>query len=225
MNLSCLPTINKTPKYIFFLCAAFIILPLFSIYAQNNTITFSADSMSGTTRENSEYTLLKGNAAIKTNTIELNADSIELSGTEYRKIKAAGSVKGVYTDGGFSFTCNSLRHDRETGITVLEGSVFMDDTENKVEAKAEYIEYNKKNETALIQINTEIKQEDAVCTAAFAVYRKKQRILELNGAPKILEGSNVFRAQEIVFNLDTKEIILDGKVSGSVTDTKTTEKN
>ncbi|WP_428770963.1 LptA/OstA family protein [Treponema sp. HNW] len=225
MSLNCLPTVNKRPLSAFFLCAVFIIFPLLFAHAESNTITFSADSMSGTTKENSEYTLLKGNAAIKTNTMELNADSIELSGTEYRKIKALGSVKGVYSDGGFGFTCNSLRHDRETGITVLEGSVFMDDTENKVEAKAEYIEYNKKNETAFIQINTEIKQEDAVCTAAFAVYRKKQRILELNGAPKIVEGSNVFRAQEIVFNLDTKEIVLDGKVSGSVTDTKKTEKD
>lgn len=209
---------NKYIRSLFCICTVFSFFSISHVHSQENTITFSADSMSGSTKENNEFTALRGNATIKTNTIELKADSVELTGTEYRSIRATGSVQGTYTDGGFTFTCNSLRHDRETEVTVLEGAVIMDDTENKIQAKAEYIQYNKKNETALIQINTEIKQEDALCTAAFAVYRKKMRILELSGSPQIVEGSNVFRAQEIVFNLDTKEITLDGKVSGSVTD-------
>lgn len=214
-----LSAIPKRILIIFFTTVSLAVFPI-KTSAEKNTITFSANSMRGSTKENSEFTELKGNASIRTKTMELKADSVQLSGNEYRLIKAEGSVEGTYTDGGFTFKCNSLRHDRETEVTVLEGAVFMNDTENNVEAKAEYIEYNKKNETALIQINTEIKQKDAKCTAAFAVYRKKIRILELSGSPKIIEGANEFRAQEIIFNLDTREITLDGKVSGSVTDKK-----
>jgi len=84
----------------------------------------------------------------------------------------------------------------------------------------EYVEYNQATETALIQINVEITQENSVCTSAFAVYRKKIQMLELSGSPRVTESDNVFRAQEIVFNLDTKEITLDGKVSGTVIDKK-----
>lgn len=216
---------SAIPKRILIILFTTLSLSAFPLKAsaEENTITFSANSMRGSTKENNEFTELKGNASIRTKSMELKADSVQLSGKEYRLIKAEGSIEGTYTDGGFTFKCNSLRHDRETEVTVLEGAVFMDDTENEVEAKAEYIEYNKKNETALIQINTEIKQKDAKCTAAFAVYRKKIRILELSGSPKIVEGANEFRAQEIVFNLDTREITLDGKVSGSVTDKKETK--
>ena len=191
-----------------------------ALFAQEDKILFSAQSMSGRTGKDNETTLLTGNASIKTKDLELNADSIRLSGSEYRSIQARGAVSGTYIEGGFTFSCNSLKHDRETEITVLEGAVSMFDTENDVHVRAEYIEYNQKTETALIQINVEITQEESVCKSAFALYRKKIKILELSGSPQVAEKENIFRAQEIVFNLDTKEITLDGKVSGSVTDKK-----
>jgi hypothetical protein len=187
---------------------------------EKDTIVFSASSMIGSTSETNEYTRLQGGARIQTNTLDIKADSIQLSGSNYRSIIAEKNVEGADTEGGFTFTCNSLRYDRETKITVLEGAVAMHDTKNDVHVKAEYVEYNQTTETALIQINVEITQEKSVCTSAFAVYRKKVQMLELSGSPRVTEGDNVFRAQEIVFNLDTKEITLDGKVSGTVIDKK-----
>lgn len=187
---------------------------------EKDTIVFSASSMTGSTSETNEYTRLQGGARIQTNTLDIKADSIQLSGSNYRSIIAEKNVEGADTEGGFTFTCNSLRYDRETKITVLEGAVAMHDTKNDVHVKAEYVEYNQATETALIQINVEITQEKSVCTSAFAVYRKKIQMLELSGSPRVTEGDNVFRAQEIVFNLDTKEITLDGKVSGTVIDKK-----
>ena len=187
---------------------------------EKDTIVFSASSMTGSTSETNEYTRLQGGARIQTNTLDIKADSIQLSGSNYRSIIAEKNVEGADTEGGFTFTCNSLRYDRETKITVLEGAVAMHDTKNDVHVKAEYIEYNQATETALIQINVEITQENSVCTSAFAVYRKKIQMLELSGSPRVTESDNVFRAQEIVFNLDTKEITLDGKVSGTVIDKK-----
>ena len=187
---------------------------------EKDTIVFSASSMTGSTSETNEYTRLQGNARIQTNTLDIKADSIQLSGADYRTITAEQNVDGADNEGGFTFTCNSLRYDRETKITVLEGAVAMHDTKNDVHVKAEYVEYNQATETALIQINVEITQEKSVCTSAFAVYRKKIQMLELSGSPQVTEDDNVFRAQEIVFNLDTKEITLDGKVSGTVIDKK-----
>ena len=187
---------------------------------EKDTIVFSASSMTGSTSETNEYTRLQGGARIQTNTLDIKADSIQLSGSNYRSIIAEKNVEGADNEGGFTFTCNSLRYDRETKITVLEGAVAMHDTKNDVHVKAEYVEYKQATETALIQINVEITQENSVCTSAFAVYRKKIQMLELSGSPRVTESDNVFRAQEIVFNLDTKEITLDGKVSGTVIDKK-----
>ena len=57
-------------------------------------ISFSADSMSGSNNKDNTSTVLNGNAHIETETLEISADKIELSGKEYRYIKAWGHVTG-----------------------------------------------------------------------------------------------------------------------------------
>lgn len=198
------------------LCALFLFT--FPFFSSGETISFYSDSMSGSTSDNNEYTQLVGNAYIKTDSMELKADTIEMSGSDYRYIEAVGNVNGSYTEGGFAFTCNSINYDRETEVAVLEGAVSMDDTENDVQLEAEFIEYNQITETAHIQIGVKIVQDESVCTSTFALYRKELQILELSGSPKIVQGDDIFQAQEIVFNLDTEEITLVGKVHGTVTD-------
>lgn len=195
----------------------------FSVFSSAETISFYANSMSGSTSDNNEYTQLSGNAYIKTDSMELRADEIEMKGTDYRYIIATGNVNGTYTDGGFAFTCNNINYDRDTEVAVLEGTVSMDDTENDVQLEAEFIEYNQKTEIALIQIAVKIVQDESICTSAFALYRKELQILELSGSPKIVQGDDIFQAQEIIFNLDTEQITLVGKVHGTVTDSKDTD--
>lgn len=211
-------TLSKFTQHSPKLIVCVFLLASFPFFANAETINFYADSMSGSTSDNNEYTKLSGNAYIETETMELKADTIEMSGTDYRYIKATGNVNGTYTEGGFVFTCNSINYDRDTEIAVLEGMVYMDDTENDVQLEAEFIEYNQTTEIALIQIAVQILQDKSVCTAAFALYRKELQILELSGSPKIVQGDDIFQAQEIIFNLDTEEITLVGKVHGTVTD-------
>ncbi len=205
-----------------FVCTLYVLFPF---AARAETIRFSADSMNGSTAQDSEYTRLSGSAQVETASLQLKAGTITLSGTDYRIISAEENVQGTYLESGFTFKCNSLRYDRKTKVTVLEGAVSMNDTENDVQLKAEYIEYSQDTETALIQINVEITQDDALCTSAFAVYRKKTQILELSGAPKIKQKDDTFQAQEIVFDLRSREITLDGKVRGSVSDTSDTKES
>ena len=205
-----------------FVCTLYVLFPF---AARAETIRFSADSMSGSTAQDSEYTRLSGSAQVETASLQLKAGTITLSGTDYRIISAEENVQGTYLESGFTFKCNSLRYDRKTKVTVLEGAVSMNDTENDVQLKAEYIEYSQDTETALIQINVEITQDDALCTSAFAVYRKKTQILELSGAPKVKQKDDTFQAQEILFDLRSREITLDGKVRGSVSDTSDTKES
>ncbi len=186
-------------------------------------IIFRADSMSGKTGSKNETTTLNGNAYVKTATMEINADSIILSGENFRYIEANGMVDGKNTESGLDFTCGNMKYDRTTKIARLENSVKMTDTANGVKSDAQIIEYDQNTEIATMQINVSIKQKDNTCTAAFAVYRKGKQMLELAGNPKIVQGEDSFRAQEITLNLQTQEIRLDGRVSGKVTDSKKTE--
>src|SRR5574344_1338571 len=181
-------------------------------------ITFSANSMSDMTGEKSDYTKLEGNAKVKTESMEISADMIELKGEDFRYIIASGTVKGTNTESKLDFTCEKMTYDRTTKIATLENTVHLVDTEHDVTADAQLIEYNQNTEIAVMQIAVTLKQKDNVCTSAYAIYRKSAQMLEMSGNPKIVQGEDTFRAQEITLDLNTQQITLDGRVSGSVTD-------
>ncbi|MBO4385865.1 MAG: organic solvent tolerance protein OstA, partial [Treponema sp.] len=198
----------------------FILLAISIFSASAEKITFSADSMSGVSGKNSDRTTLNGHANIKADAMEISADKIELYGSDFRFLKASGNIKGINSQSKLEFTCDSMTYDRISKIAVLRNNVHLIDKENKVTADAELIEYNQKTEVAVMQINVYLVQEENTCTAAHAVYNKKQQLLDMSGNPQVVQNQDAFRAQEISLNLKTNEITLDGHVRGSVT-TKT----
>lgn len=198
-----------------------------SIFALLNAnpekINFRADYMTGRNGSKSDTTKLIGNAFVQTETMEIKADTITMSGDNFRYITAEGNVDGLNTESDMTFTCGKMKYDRTTKIAYLEDSVKMVDKKNDVTADAQIIEYNQNTEVALMQIGVKILQKDNTCTSAHAIYRKKEQTLDMSGNPKITQGEDTFRAQEISLNMETNEITLDGRVSGSVTDTKKEE--
>lgn len=200
-----------------------IVFFLLGSFLFGEVITFDADKMQGNTGEENEYTKLIGNAHIKTETLEIYADEIKLSGEDFRNILAVGNVKGVNSEAGFDFSCNKMTYDRETKVALLENNVTLLDKANDVDASAQIIEYKQETEIAVMQIGVSIKQKNNVCSGAVAVYRKAEQVLELTGNPKIQRDKDEFRAQEIQLNIETEEIVLDGKVRGSVVDNSSKE--
>ncbi|MCR5218870.1 LptA/OstA family protein [Treponema sp.] len=187
----------------------------FCLYGEK--ITFSASYMTGTAGDNNGKTTLSGNARVQTESMEISADQIELSGKDYRTITASGNINGTNLETKMTFTCQSMTYDRETKVALLENAVHLVDTENDVTADAEIIEYSQNSNVAVMQIQVNIVQKDNKCTAAHAIYRKNEQMLEMSGNPNITQGTDNFRAQNITLNLETQEITLDGRVKGSVT--------
>ena len=181
-------------------------------------ISFSADSMSGTVGDKSDSTTLSGEAYVLTDTMEITADVINMSGKDFRYIEATGSIKGKNMESEMEFTCGRMKYDQETKIAQLIDNVSLTDTKNEVTAKAQLIEYNQETDIAVMHIDIELKQKDNTCTGAYAVYRKKSQMLELSGNAQIQQGNDTFRAQEITLDLDSQEITLDGRVKGSIID-------
>lgn len=206
----------------FFFLPVLIFVLVQSFFSE--TIKFQADSMTGVSGSKTDETKLVGNAFVKTSTMEIKADSIILNGDDFKYITAEGNVEGKNTETKMDFTCGRLRYDRDTKLARLEDSVHMLDIENEVSIDSQIIEYNQEKEIATMQIGVTIKQKDNTCTSAFAIYRKGAQMLEMSGNPKIVQGEDTFRAQEIILNLDSQEITLSGRVSGTVTDSKKEEK-
>ncbi len=204
-----------------FVLLLFVCLPLWVTVCQEASqeiIEFSAQKMSGSMKQNQDYTKLSGGATIKTSSIEIQADSIELYGKDFRFIKAEGSVRGMQQEEGLEFSCTTMEYDREEKIALFSGNVVLEDKENDVVAKAQRIEYREQSAIAIMQVGVELIKDHSVSTCAFALYRKDEKLLEMTGNPQVVQGGDSFRAQEIVFNLDTEEITLDGGVKGKVTE-------
>ncbi|WP_407397244.1 LptA/OstA family protein [Treponema sp.] len=195
----------------------------FSSLAFCEKITFSANKMSGVAGNKNSVTTLKGNAKVNTKTMIINADYIELSGKDFRMIKAEGNISGKNTESNLDFTCGKLTYDRETKIATLENDVKLVDLDNDVVAQAQIIEYNQNSEIAVMQIKINLTQKDNVCTSAYAIYKKTEQILEMSGNPKIIQNGDTFRAQTIKLDMDSQEITLSGRVKGSVVTTAAEE--
>ena len=203
------------------LAAAILFSLACMIFAEK--ITFSAGSMSGQAGDSSATTTLSGGAFVQTSSIEINADTIELSGDDYRFIKATGSISGKNLETKMEFTCDSMSYDRQTKVAQLQGNVKLVDTENDVKADAQLIEYNQNTNIAVLQIGITLTQKKNVCTGAYAVYQKNEQMLEISGNAQVKQEEDVFRAQQITLNLETQNITLSGNVKGSVTETKKEE--
>ena len=208
-------------KRILILTAVFFLIVSGQLFAEK--ITFSAGSMSGQAADSSATTTLTGSAFIQTSSIEISADTIELSGDDYRFIKAEGAVSGKNLETNMEFTCDSMSYDRQTKVAMLQGNVKLVDIENDVKADAQIIEYNQNTNIAVLQIGITLTQKKNVCTGAYAVYQKNEQLLEISGNAQVKQENDTFRAQQITLNLDTQNITLSGNVKGSVTETKKAE--
>ncbi len=195
-----------------------ILLLIFSSCLYAEKIVFSAGNMSGQAGDSSATTTLSGGAFIQTSSIEISADSIELSGDDYRFIKAEGNIKGKNLETNMEFTCDSMNYDRQTKVAQLQGNVHLIDSENDVKADAQIIEYDQNTNIAVLQVGINLTQKNNVCTGAYAVYQKNEQLLEISGNAQVKQGSDTFRAQQITLNLETQKITLSGNVKGSVTD-------
>ena len=186
-------------------------------------IIFSANKMNGQAGNTNTTTSLSGNAYIKTETMEIQADDVELSGDNYRYIKATGHISGKNLKTNMEFTCDSLEYDRTTKLASLRGNVKLEDKENDVKADAQIIDYNQDTEIAVLQVQIKLTQKDNICSGSYAVYYKKAQLLEISGNAQVKQDDDLFRAQHITLDMNTQNITLGGNVKGTVTDTKKAE--
>lgn len=169
-------------------------------------------------------TVLSGNAEVKSSSMEINADTIELCGKDFNIIKASGDISGKNTESEIEFSASSLEYNQDTKIVILSGNVELKDLKNDVIAKAQNIEYDQNLDIAIMQIDVSLRQKKNICTGAYSIYRKKEQILELSGNAVVKQAEDTFRAQSIRFDMQTEEITMDGNIRGSVTTTKKEEK-
>ena len=123
---------------------------------------------------------------------------------------------------GTVYTARDAAHKRIKELIFSEDKTPFD-IENSVTAKAQRIEYDQEKEIAILQIEVNLTQKENECLGAYAIYHKKDQVLEISGNAQVKQKQDTFRAQNIHFNMETEEIKLGGNVKGSVTEKKDKE--
>ena len=202
------------------LCLSFTILSFlfcgFSASA-SDTFTFRADRMSGTRALGRETTILTGNAEVRSDNLLLRADRIEIHGDDNQFIDCIGNVWGHEEEKNILFQTDRLRYDRTLKIARLEGNSSLEDRENEIVARGRFIEYDDENEITIFQIAVRLFKDDMVCRSEYAVYNRIDKILDLTGFPVVFKKDDEFRADRIRVDLDTDDVIMEGSVTGTIT--------
>jgi len=201
-----------------YLSSLFILSSLFCSlsFASADTFTFRADRMSGSRALGRETTILIGNAEVRSDSLLLRADRIEIQGNNNRFIDCIGNVWGHEEDKDILFHTDRLRYDRTQKIARLEGNSSLEDRQNEIVARGRFIEYDDRNEITVFQISVRLFKDDMVCRSEYANYNRREKILDLTGFPIVYKTDDEFRADRIRVDLDTDDVIMEGSVTGTI---------
>ncbi|MDR2543679.1 MAG: hypothetical protein LBC80_09585 [Treponema sp.] len=184
--------------------------------AASDVFTFKADRMTGSKALGREVTILIGNAEVRSDNLILRADRIEIHGDDNQFIDCIGNVWGQEEEKNILFFTDRLRYDRKLKVARLEGNSTLEDRENEVVSRGRFIEYDDQNEIAIFQISVRLFKDDMVCRSEHAVYRRREKLLDLSGFPVVFKNNDEFRADRIRVDLDTDDVIMEGSVSGTI---------
>jgi lipopolysaccharide export system protein LptA len=208
----------RTRAPIRLLLAALLCGPFLARGASTEPITFSADSVQSSLAKDKERTILTGKASVKTGSISILADRIELFGKDFSFLDCSGSVTVVDTERQIRLEAPALYYDRTKKLSRAQGPSVLQDDRNKLVLKAEWIESDGEKEITLAEIAVRILKDKLACRAEYALYRRNENILELTGAPSAYKDGDKYEASRIIVNTDTEDIHLEGEVKGSVSD-------
>jgi len=185
-------------------------------FTNADTFTFRADKMSGSRALGRETTILSGNAEVRSNTILLRADRIEIQGDDNQFITCIGNVWGVEEEKNILFFTDRLRYDRQLKIARLEGNSTLEDRKNEIVARGRFIEYDDENEVTVFQISVRLFKDDLACRSEYAIYNRRDKLLDLTGFPVVYKKDDEFHANKIRVDLDTDDVTMEGAVTGTI---------
>ena len=196
------------------LLSFFLVIAAFPL--RGDTFSFKADRMSGGRATGREITVLSGNAEVLSDKLLLQAERIEIQGSDNRFIYCSGNVQGHETDKDIFFRTDRLRYDRTLKIARLEGNSTLEDRKNEIVARGRFIEYNDQQEIAVLQISVRLFKDNLVCRSEYAIYRRIEKTLALTGFPVVYKKDDEFRAERMRVDLNTDDVVMEGDVKGSI---------
>ena len=180
------------------------------------TWNFSANSVSSVQGDDYSRTVLEGNAEVQTGNMLIKADRLELSGDDYNRIDGSGSTNIFDSDRNISVESDRFSYNRDDKVIEFRGRITMVDYDEDTVIRCEILKLIEDDDLVEMQVFVRLIQDDTICRGEFATFDMDKEILNISGNPVVWRKDDEYRAEEIQVNLDTEEIILSGRVSGSL---------
>ncbi len=197
-----------------------LLFSIFSILAFADDISFSGNESRIVLREGKENVELTRGAEVFCNGLRINADSITLSGSNWRYVSVTGNVKVVDEERDLSIMTSSLWYDR-VDERLLIGTYFeLDDRANEMSASASLLEYDMANENLMLSGRVRLRKMnngDLVSTRAESVrYDRTSDRMELLGSASVTWKDDQYSAEVISLDLKNDSIVLDTRIQGTI---------
>lgn len=208
--------INKNLLFCFL--TLFFTVALSTVFAEED-IKFSAEKIDIKPQDDKENTFqLRGNAKIGNTEFSIWADEIIIRGKNSEKIEAKSNVILTDEESGIVAKGFSLTYYRGSGRLQMSGNVEVKNEKENFLAKSNYIEIPKKNAPVTLRASVRILQDNLFAKADLAVYNKTSGQLQLIGNTYLSQEGKIYRTDRTTINLKTKEVMLEGGISGSMDD-------
>lgn len=203
-----------------FRTAVFGMTMVLSSLAFGDSLTFQGDRLTSTFTQGLEKTELGGHARVTTDDLTIEADSIELSGKEYRYLQCTGQVTVKNTKKHLTLKAGNLSYDRTLKTSRFWGQAQLDDPDRGVTVSADRFDYDETAEVMVLQAGVRILKGELVCRSEYALYKRTADTLELQGLPVVTKKKDEYKAGTIRVNLKSEDVILEGGVTGTITPEK-----
>ena len=185
-------------------------------------ISFSGGYTKVSMQQGNKSVTLSGGANVKTDQVDLSADSMKLYGENYRYVTCTGNVKATEHENGISFNSPDIFYDRETGVVRSDSWIEIQDNRNQASLSGAWFEYNMKTSVMKLQIMARIikiaEEKLMVCRADDIEYNGKENTVILRGNATVEWKDDTYKAAMIVVDLNTNDISLYGTISGAFND-------
>lgn len=182
----------------------------------DRSFSFSSDRTVVVFSEGREKTTLVGNAQVTSKNTQLSADYIEVYGEDFRFVECTGNVTVLDEEEGYRVKTDSLFFDRELEILRGRGANVMEDFDNEIVIKSEFLEHRNKEDRSEIQVGVRILGEDIVATAGFVRYQRDTEVLEFSGLPLVQWRGDQYQAARIIVDMNDDTVDLQGDVYGEI---------
>ncbi len=199
-----------------------IMLMLFSAsFLFSDSITFSGGTSSVILRNGRENVVLSEGADVTVESMNIHADTITLSGDDWRYVSCSGSASVIDESRGISISTSSIWYDRENERILISSWYEINDTENEVAATGAALEYNLSDEK--LQLDKDVTllkntEENGImrCSAESVIFSRNDNTLQLRGSASVDWDGDRYEAEVISVDLDTDSISLDGRIRGTI---------